>query len=68
MIPELNVGYGTTNPQKLLHVVENNVAIRLQDIPMPHRKMMKLPLLVFSSTLLLWEMVGKLKKLSSAVH
>ena len=32
MIPELNVGYGTTNPQKLLHLVENNVAIRLQDL------------------------------------
>ncbi len=31
MIPDLNVGYGTTNPQKLIHLVENNVAIRLQD-------------------------------------
>jgi hypothetical protein len=31
MITDLNVGYGTTNPQKLLHLVQDNVAIRLQD-------------------------------------
>ena len=28
----LNVGYGTTNPKKLIHLVQNNVALRLQDI------------------------------------
>ena len=27
----LNVGYGTTNPKKLIHLVQNNVALRLQD-------------------------------------
>jgi hypothetical protein len=39
MIPELNVGYGTTNPQKLLHLVENDVAIRLQDIRLENSSM-----------------------------
>jgi hypothetical protein len=28
----LNVGYGTTNPKKLIHLVQNNVALRVQDI------------------------------------
>ena len=28
----LNVGYGTANPKKLIHLVQNNVALRLQDI------------------------------------
>ena len=27
----LNVGYGTTNPKKLIHLVQNNVALRVQD-------------------------------------
>ena len=27
----LNVGYGTTNPQTLIHLVQSNVALRLED-------------------------------------
>ena len=27
----LNVGYGTTNPQTLIHLVQINVALRLED-------------------------------------
>ena len=27
----LNVGYGTTNPQTLFHLVQCNVALRLED-------------------------------------
>ena len=27
----LNVGFGTNRPKKLVHLVQNNVAIRLQD-------------------------------------
>ena len=27
----LNIGYGTTNPQELLHLVQNNATIILQD-------------------------------------
>jgi hypothetical protein len=27
----LNIGYGTNRPKKLIHLVQNNVAIRLQD-------------------------------------
>jgi hypothetical protein len=28
----LNIGYGTNKPKKLIHLVQNNVAIRLQDV------------------------------------
>ena len=27
----LNVGYGTTNPRELLHLLQSNVTLRLQD-------------------------------------
>jgi hypothetical protein len=27
----LNVGYGTTNPQALIHLVQSNVSLRLED-------------------------------------
>jgi len=37
----LNVGYGTTNPQELLHLVQNNATIILQDNRNNERKYYK---------------------------